>query len=202
MDMDDDACYRAIEARDRRFDWRLFVAVTTTAIYCRPFCPAPTPRRENVKFFPTAAAAQEAGFRPCLRCQPETAPELAFWCGSSNTVSRALGLIEAGGSKTGTSRPWRRGNSFSFCNENWRRRTTVGRRVPRTCRAMAALARLRRGPSLGYRAECLPHPIGADGSPTGYGGGVERKRWLFDHVGADFKNKHGTPTRDCWKQAP
>ena len=54
------------------------------------------PKRENVRFFPTAAAAQEAGFRPCLRCRPETSPELAFWRGSSNTVSRALGLIEAG----------------------------------------------------------------------------------------------------------
>lgn len=96
MDMDDDACYRAIETRDHRFDGRLFVAVTTTGIYCRPFCPAPTPKRENVRFFPTAAAAQEAGFRPCLRCRPETSPELAFWRGSSNTVSRALGLIEAG----------------------------------------------------------------------------------------------------------
>ena len=96
MDMDDDACYRAIETRDHRFDGRLFVAVTTTGIYCRPFCPAPTPKRGNVRFFHTAAAAQEAGFRPCLRCRPETSPELAFWRGSSNTVSRALGLIEAG----------------------------------------------------------------------------------------------------------
>jgi AraC family transcriptional regulator, regulatory protein of adaptative response / DNA-3-methyladenine glycosylase II len=96
MDMDDDACYRAIETRDHRFDGRLFVAVTTTGIYCRPFCPARTPKRENVRFFATAAAAQEAGFRPCLRCRPETSPDLAFWRGSSNTVSRALGLIEAG----------------------------------------------------------------------------------------------------------
>ena len=96
MDMDDDACYRAIETRDHRFDGRLFVAVKTTGIYCRPFCPAPTPKRENVRFFHSAAAAQEAGFRPCLRCRPETSPDLAFWRGSSNTVSRALGLIEAG----------------------------------------------------------------------------------------------------------
>ena len=96
MDMDDDACYRALETRDHRFDGRLFVGVTTTGIYCRPFCPAPTPKRANVRFFPTAAAAQEAGFRPCLRCRPETSPDLAFWRGSSNTVSRALGLIEAG----------------------------------------------------------------------------------------------------------
>src|SRR5271157_6623225 len=96
MDMDDDACYRAIETRDYRFDGRLFVAVKTTGIYCRPVCPARTPKSGNVRFFPTAAAAQEAGFRPCLRCRPETSPELAFWRGSSNTVSRALGLIEAG----------------------------------------------------------------------------------------------------------
>jgi AraC family transcriptional regulator, regulatory protein of adaptative response / DNA-3-methyladenine glycosylase II len=96
MDMDDDACFRAIETRDRRFDGRLFVGVTTTGIYCRPFCPAPTPKRQNVRFFRTAAAAQEAGFRPCLRCRPETSPELAFWRGDSNTVSRALGLIESG----------------------------------------------------------------------------------------------------------
>jgi AraC family transcriptional regulator of adaptative response / DNA-3-methyladenine glycosylase II len=97
MDMDDDACYRAIATRDHQFDGRLFVAVITTGIYCRPFCPARTPKRQNVRFFPTAAAAQEAGFRPCLRCRPETSPDLAFWRGTSNTVSRALRLIEARG---------------------------------------------------------------------------------------------------------
>jgi AraC family transcriptional regulator, regulatory protein of adaptative response / DNA-3-methyladenine glycosylase II len=96
MDMDDNACYRAIETRDRRFDGRLFVAVTTTGIYCRPFCPAPTPKRNHVRFYPTAAGAQEAGFRPCLRCRPETSPDLTFWRGSSSTIARALGLIEAG----------------------------------------------------------------------------------------------------------
>lgn len=96
MDLDHDACYRVIQTRDRRFDGRLFVAVTTTGIYCRPFCPAPTPKPNNVRFFATAAAAQDAGFRPCLRCRPETSPELAFWHGSSSTVSRALLLIEAG----------------------------------------------------------------------------------------------------------
>src|SRR5260221_1509298 len=96
MDMDDDACYRAIATRDRRFDGHLFVAVTTTKIYCRPFCPAPTPKRENARFFRTAVAAQAAGFRPCLRCRPETSPDLAVWRGSSNTVSRALALIDAG----------------------------------------------------------------------------------------------------------
>ncbi len=97
MEMDSDACYRAVAARDRRFDGRLFVGVNTTGIYCRPFCPAPTPKFQNVRFFPTAAAAQEAGFRPCLRCRPEIAPDLAVvWRGSANTVSRALTLIEMG----------------------------------------------------------------------------------------------------------
>ncbi len=97
MDMDRTACYRAISTRDARFDGRLFVAVKTTGVYCRPICPARTPKFENVSFYPHAAAAQEAGFRPCLRCRPETSPDLAFWRGTSNTVSRALALIEAGG---------------------------------------------------------------------------------------------------------
>jgi len=97
MDMDRTACYRAISTRDARFDGRLFVGVKTTGIYCRPICPARTPKFENVSFYPSAAAAQEAGFRPCLRCRPEISPELAFWRGTSNTVSRALALIEAGG---------------------------------------------------------------------------------------------------------
>src|SRR5208283_5308869 len=88
MDLDHDACYRAICARDPRFDGRLFTGVKTTGIYCRPICPARTPRRENVIFFPSAAAAQEAGFRPCLRCRPETAPDLAAWWGPP-TPSRA-----------------------------------------------------------------------------------------------------------------
>src|SRR3981081_2977815 len=97
MDMDRTACYRAISTRDARFDGRLFVGVRTTGIYCRPICPARTPKFENVSFYDSAAAAQEAGFRPCLRCRPEISPELAFWRGTSNTVSRALALIEAGG---------------------------------------------------------------------------------------------------------
>jgi AraC family transcriptional regulator, regulatory protein of adaptative response / DNA-3-methyladenine glycosylase II len=96
MDLDDDACYRAVCTRDARFDGRLFGGVKTTGIYCRPICPARTPKRENVVFFPSAAAAQAAGFRPCLRCRPETAPDLAMWNGTTNTVSRALSLIEAG----------------------------------------------------------------------------------------------------------
>ena len=96
MDLDHDACYRAVKLRDARFDGRFFTAVTTTGIYCRPVCPARTPRSQNVKFYPTAAAAQEAGFRPCLRCRPETAPDMGAWRGTSNSVSRGLALIELG----------------------------------------------------------------------------------------------------------
>lgn len=95
-ELDPAACYRALEARDARFDGRFFVGVLTTGIYCRPVCPARTARRENVRFFPSAAAAQEAGFRPCLRCRPETAPEHGAWRGTSNTVSRGLALIARG----------------------------------------------------------------------------------------------------------
>jgi AraC family transcriptional regulator, regulatory protein of adaptative response / DNA-3-methyladenine glycosylase II len=95
-DLDHDACYRALCQRDARFDGRFFTAVKTTGIYCRPVCPARTPLSKNVIFFPAAAAAQEAGFRPCLRCRPETAPDLGAWRGTSNTVSRALSLIELG----------------------------------------------------------------------------------------------------------
>ena len=74
----------------------MFTAVRTTGVYCRPICPARTPKRENVTFYPTASAAQEAGFRPCLRCRPESSPDLAAWRGTSNTVSRGLALIAEG----------------------------------------------------------------------------------------------------------
>jgi hypothetical protein len=76
MELDHEACYRAISTRDARFDGRIFIAVRTTRIYCRPICPARTPKRENVTFFTTASAAQEAGYRPCLRCRPESSPDL------------------------------------------------------------------------------------------------------------------------------
>lgn len=89
-------CYRALQSRDARFDGLLFVGVTSTGIYCRPVCPARTAMFANCRFFGSAAAAQEAGFRPCLRCRPETAPDLASWRGTSNTVSRALALITDG----------------------------------------------------------------------------------------------------------
>jgi AraC family transcriptional regulator of adaptative response / DNA-3-methyladenine glycosylase II len=96
MTLDHDICYRALSTRDARFDGRLFVGVKTTGIYCRPICPARTPKRENVTFFASAAAAQEAGFRPCLRCRPESSPDCGAWRGASNTVTQALRLIEAG----------------------------------------------------------------------------------------------------------
>jgi AraC family transcriptional regulator of adaptative response / DNA-3-methyladenine glycosylase II len=92
----DDICYRAFRAHDTRFDGRVFVGVTSTGIYCRPVCPANPPKKENCKFYPSAAAAQEAGFRPCLRCRPEISPDVAAWRGTSNTVSRALALIAQG----------------------------------------------------------------------------------------------------------
>lgn len=99
--LDQEACWRAVVARDARFDGRFFTGVLSTGIYCRPVCPARTPNRGNVVFHPTAAAAQEAGLRACLRCRPETAPEMGAWRGTSNTVSRALALIEAGALDTG-----------------------------------------------------------------------------------------------------
>ncbi len=96
MDLDPALCRQAMLARDARFDGRFFIAVRTTGIYCRPICPAQHPRAENCTFLPSAAAAQQAGYRPCLRCRPETAPGLGAWRGTSNTVTRALGLIETG----------------------------------------------------------------------------------------------------------
>jgi AraC family transcriptional regulator of adaptative response / DNA-3-methyladenine glycosylase II len=101
-DLDQEACYRAVVTRDARFDGRFFGCVKTTGIYCRPVCPARTPRRENMAFVATAAAAEAAGFRACLRCRPETAPDMGAWRGTSNTVSRALSLIEAGALDTGS----------------------------------------------------------------------------------------------------
>ncbi|HXC96511.1 MAG TPA: AlkA N-terminal domain-containing protein [Edaphobacter sp.] len=93
---DQEVCFRALQSRDARFDGLIFVGITSTGIYCRPVCPARTAKRENCRFFGSAAAAQEAGFRPCLRCRPETAPDMASWRGTSNTVSRALALINDG----------------------------------------------------------------------------------------------------------
>jgi AraC family transcriptional regulator of adaptative response / DNA-3-methyladenine glycosylase II len=96
MELKASLCYRAVLARDARYDGRFFTCVKTTGIYCRPICPARPPKAEHCVFVPTAAAAQEAGFRPCLRCRPESSPDLDAWRGTSATVSRALKLIEGG----------------------------------------------------------------------------------------------------------
>lgn len=87
---------QARKARDPRFDGRFFVGVKTTGIYCRPVCPVKMPRAENVEFYESAAAASAAGFRPCLRCRPETSPGTPAWRGTSTTVSRGLKLIDDG----------------------------------------------------------------------------------------------------------
>jgi AraC family transcriptional regulator of adaptative response / DNA-3-methyladenine glycosylase II len=96
MELDQEICYRAIQSRDARFDGRFFTAVRTTGIYCRPVCPAMTPRRPNVTFYACAAAAEQAGYRPCKRCRPETSPGTPAWLGTSATVSRALRCIAEG----------------------------------------------------------------------------------------------------------
>jgi AraC family transcriptional regulator, regulatory protein of adaptative response / methylated-DNA-[protein]-cysteine methyltransferase len=95
--LDHATCDRARVARDARFDGRFFTGVRTTRVYCRPTCPVKPARSCNVVFFPTAAAAERAGFRPCLRCRPEVAPGTPAWRGAAATVSRALRLIERGG---------------------------------------------------------------------------------------------------------
>jgi AraC family transcriptional regulator, regulatory protein of adaptative response / DNA-3-methyladenine glycosylase II len=97
MLLDHDHCYAISSAKDARYDGHFFIGVKTTGIYCRPICPARTPKSGNVIFYPSAAAAQEAGFRPCLRCRPETAPDTPAWKGTSATIGRALRLIEEGG---------------------------------------------------------------------------------------------------------
>ncbi|MDH5607050.1 MAG: 3-methyladenine DNA glycosylase 2, partial [Anaerolineae bacterium] len=88
--------YKAMASRDKRFDGKFYAGVKTTGIYCRPICPAPCPKRENVNFYATAASAREAGFRPCLRCHPESAPHSYDWEGSPALLSQALRLITEG----------------------------------------------------------------------------------------------------------
>ena len=89
-------CERARLARDPAYDGRFYTGVRTTRIYCRPVCPVRAARSQNVIFFPSAAAAEAAGFRPCLRCRPETAPFSPAWNGSRATVARGLRLIAKG----------------------------------------------------------------------------------------------------------
>jgi AraC family transcriptional regulator, regulatory protein of adaptative response / methylated-DNA-[protein]-cysteine methyltransferase len=100
--LDFETCNAARLRRDPAFDGLFFTAVRTTAIYCRPVCPVKHPLEKNVSYYPTAAAAEHAGYRPCLRCRPETAPFCAAWNGTKTTVGRALRLIESGALDTGT----------------------------------------------------------------------------------------------------
>ena len=94
-------CRTARLSRDQRFDGKFFIGVRTTGVYCRPICPAPSPKEGNVEYYPSAAAAAEAGYRPCLRCRPECSPGTPAWLGSSVTVSRALRLISEGALEDG-----------------------------------------------------------------------------------------------------
>src|ERR1700740_2632541 len=94
--LDWDVCDRARLARDRTYDGVFFTGVRTTRIYCRPVCPVRPARSENVVFFPSAAGAERAGFPPCLRCRPETAPGSPAWRGTRSTVGRAMRLIDGG----------------------------------------------------------------------------------------------------------
>ncbi|HWE56449.1 MAG TPA: AlkA N-terminal domain-containing protein [Acidimicrobiales bacterium] len=94
--MDDEHCYRVASGRDGRFDGTFVIAVRTTGIYCRPSCPAMTPKRENVDFYPTPAAAQDAGFRACKRCRPDAAPGSPDWDARADLVARAVRLIGDG----------------------------------------------------------------------------------------------------------
>ena len=96
MNLDADACWRALAARDARFDGRFYVGVATTGIYCRPVCNVRMPRRENCRFFASAAAAEARGFRPCLRCRPELAPGHAAIDAGSRLAQGAVDLIESG----------------------------------------------------------------------------------------------------------
>ncbi|MFJ5772864.1 bifunctional transcriptional activator/DNA repair enzyme AdaA [Streptomyces sp. NPDC093094] len=94
--MDEDSRYEAVRSRDARFDGEFFFAVETTGIYCRPSCPAVTPRRRNVRFYATAAAAQGSGFRACRRCRPDAVPGSAGWNARADVVGRAMRLIGDG----------------------------------------------------------------------------------------------------------
>jgi AraC family transcriptional regulator of adaptative response / DNA-3-methyladenine glycosylase II len=101
MELDWRVCSRARLSRDPRFDGKFFIGVVGSMVYCRPICPAPTAKEKNCRYFATAAAAAEAGFRPCLRCRPECSPGTPAWFGTSNTVSRALRLIGESGLEDG-----------------------------------------------------------------------------------------------------
>jgi AraC family transcriptional regulator, regulatory protein of adaptative response / DNA-3-methyladenine glycosylase II len=101
MNLDWQVCSRARLSRDARFDGKFFIGVIGSRVYCRPICPVPTAKEKNCRYFPSAAAAAEAGYRPCLRCRPECSPGTPAWLGTSSTVSRALRLIGESGLQDG-----------------------------------------------------------------------------------------------------
>lgn len=100
-DLDFATCERIRFARDPEYDGIIFIGVRSTGIYCRPICPVRQPLSRNVRYYRSAAAAEQAGFRPCLRCRPETAPHSPAWKGTRATVDRAMRLIDAGALDTG-----------------------------------------------------------------------------------------------------
>ena len=99
--IDSAICWQAIYSRDRRFDGRFFAGVLTSGVYCRPICPVPLRKPTNVRWYPSAASAEAAGFRPCRRCRPDTSPGTPAWLGTSAVVSRALKLISEGALDSG-----------------------------------------------------------------------------------------------------
>ncbi len=100
--LDFPTCLKAMRERDAAFDGLFFIGVRTTGIYCRPVCRVKTPMEKNVTFYPSAAAAEQAGFRPCLRCRPETAPFSPAWNGTRTTADRAMRLIAQGALNSGS----------------------------------------------------------------------------------------------------
>jgi AraC family transcriptional regulator, regulatory protein of adaptative response / DNA-3-methyladenine glycosylase II len=100
-ELDPAICWQAIYSRDRRFDGRFFAGVRTTRIYCRSICPVPLRKPDNVRWFRSAASAEAAGYRPCMRCRPHTLPGTPAWLGTSSVVTRALKLIFDGGLDSG-----------------------------------------------------------------------------------------------------
>ena len=120
MDSHHQSCYRALVARDARFDGLFFVGVTTTRIYCRPICPARTPGSKNCRFFPVAAAAEQAGFRPCLRCRPELAPGNSSVDAVGRVARMAALRIQAGALNDGGGVEELAGE-FALCSRQLRR---------------------------------------------------------------------------------
>src|SRR5690348_17587761 len=93
---DTERCVRAVRSKDARFDGWFFTAAVTTGVYCRPSCPVPPPKAQNMRFYPSAAAAQQAGFRACKRCRPDASPGSPQWNERADLVARAMRLIADG----------------------------------------------------------------------------------------------------------